>query len=243
MAGQALNYCDTIDSFVSRNKDLHALELSDTDWESIKLVTSWLKSFRSATTEMSTTKVLMLSTTHTIFRGLQDDIKNILRDLPNSVSPKIKLGLTDAHRKLSDYYHQFDDLPFYIWAARTWIRVSDLSGCFLTSPRYRCLLGLDPWITYEGMKADYADDSVLSDHLEEAKLNLIDYFNVHYANRISLLSSLPLTSTTRGRCQNMPRHGVEGGGVPTCLSRTFSSNLAGHISAILTFGMITNACI
>lgn len=119
MPGRALDYRDTIDSFVSRNKDLHALELSNTDWESLKLVTSWLKSFRSATTEMSTTRVPMLSTTHAIFRGLQDDIKNILRDLPNSVSPKIKLGLTDAHRKLSDYYYQFDVSPFYTWAACT----------------------------------------------------------------------------------------------------------------------------
>jgi hypothetical protein len=121
MPGRALDYHDTIDSFVSRNKDLHTLALSNTDWESIKLVASWLKSFRSATTEMSATKVPMLSTTHAIFRGLQDEIKKILHDLPNSVSPKIKLGLMDAHRKLSDYYYQFDASPFYTWAARTWI--------------------------------------------------------------------------------------------------------------------------
>jgi hypothetical protein len=85
--GRALDYHNTIDSFVSRNKDLHMLELSNADWESIKLVTSWLKSFRAATTEMSTTKLPMLSTTHAIFRGLQDDIKDILRSLPDSVSP------------------------------------------------------------------------------------------------------------------------------------------------------------
>jgi hypothetical protein len=83
------------------------------------LVASWLKSFRAATTEMSTTKSPMLSTTHAIFRGLQDEIKEILRGLPDSVSPRIKLGLTDAHRKLSDYYYQYDTSPFYTWAART----------------------------------------------------------------------------------------------------------------------------
>jgi hypothetical protein len=54
-----------------------AFELSNMDWESIKLVTSWLKSFRAATTEMSATKVPILSTTHAIFRGLQDDIKTL----------------------------------------------------------------------------------------------------------------------------------------------------------------------
>jgi hypothetical protein len=115
--GRALDYRDTIDSFVSRNKDLHALELSNANWESIKLVALWLKSFRSTTTEMSTTKYPMLSTTHAIFRGLQDDIKDILRSLPDSVSPRIKLSLTNAHRKLSDYYYQYDASPFYTWAA------------------------------------------------------------------------------------------------------------------------------
>src|SRR5260370_33951689 len=115
--GHVLDYRRTIDSFISQNKDLHILELSDANWDSIKLVASWLKSFCSATTEMSTTKLPMLSTTHAIFRGLQDDIKDILHSLPNSVSSKIKLGLTDTHCKLSDYYYQFDASPFYTWAA------------------------------------------------------------------------------------------------------------------------------
>ena len=82
------------------------------------MVTSWLKSFRAATTQMSTTKVPMLSTTHAIFRGLQDDIKDIIRNLPATVSPSVKFGLLDAHRKLSDYYHKYDESPFYTWAAR-----------------------------------------------------------------------------------------------------------------------------
>ncbi|KAF8799536.1 hypothetical protein BYT27DRAFT_7120331, partial [Phlegmacium glaucopus] len=102
--GRALDYHNTIDSFVSRHKDLHAFELSKTDWESIRLMASWLKCFCAATTEMSTTKIPILSTTHTIFRGLQDEIKTILHNLPDSVSPNIKVGLTDVHCKLSDYY-------------------------------------------------------------------------------------------------------------------------------------------
>lgn len=135
MPGRALDYREVIDSFISRNKNLHSLELTVTDWESVTLVTSWLKSFRSATTEMSATKEPMLSTTHAIFRGLQDDIKDILRNLPNSVSPKIKLGLTDAHRKLSDYYYQYDASPFYTWAACEWIHIKSnlLSHNFTTS--------------------------------------------------------------------------------------------------------------
>jgi hypothetical protein len=119
LAGRALDYQETINSYVTRNKEVHAFELSNADWESIKMVTSWLKSFRVATTKMSATKTPMLSTTHAIFRGLQDDIKNILRSLPDTVSPNIILGLTDAHRKLSDYYYEFDASPFYTWAACT----------------------------------------------------------------------------------------------------------------------------
>ena len=63
----------------------------------------------------------MLSTTHTVFRGLQDEIKDILRSLPNSASPSIKTGLTDAYCKLSDYYYEYDASPFYTWAACMWI--------------------------------------------------------------------------------------------------------------------------
>ena len=81
------------------------------------MATSWLKSFCSATTQMLTTKVPMLSTTHAIFRGLQDDIKNTVCNLPLTVSPSIKHGLVDVHTKLSDYYHKYDDSPFYTWAA------------------------------------------------------------------------------------------------------------------------------
>jgi hypothetical protein len=42
---------------------------------------------------------------------------------------------------------------------------------------------LDPHISYDGLKIDYADDLTLSDHLEESKSNLFDYFEANYANR------------------------------------------------------------
>ena len=53
---------------------------------------------------------------------------------------------------------------------------------------------LDPRISYEGMKVDYADDLTLSAHLEESKSNLFDYFNANYANTIPAPSSLASTS-------------------------------------------------
>jgi hypothetical protein len=85
LAGRALDYQETINSYVSCNKEIHPFELSNADWESIKIVTLWLKSFRVATTEMSAMKTPMLSIMHAIFQGLQDDIKNILRSLPDTV--------------------------------------------------------------------------------------------------------------------------------------------------------------
>ena len=39
---------------------------------------------------------------------------------------------------------------------------------------------LDPRISYEGMKADYSDDPVLRDYLEESKTNLIAYYKENY---------------------------------------------------------------
>ncbi|KAF8235474.1 hypothetical protein L208DRAFT_1256633, partial [Tricholoma matsutake] len=118
--GCALDYHHAIDSFAARNKDLHAYELSKDYWKSIDLVSLWLKSFCSVTTQMSTTNSIpMLSTTHAIFRGLQEDINGILCSFPATVSPRINHSLIDAHTKLSDYYHKYDESPFYTWAACT----------------------------------------------------------------------------------------------------------------------------
>jgi hypothetical protein len=39
---------------------------------------------------------------------------------------------------------------------------------------------LDPRISYEGMKADYSNDLVLRDYLEESKTNLIAYYKENY---------------------------------------------------------------
>ena len=60
-SGQAIDYHKVIDDFVSKNKDLRKYELQDEDWEAIMLVAIWLKSFHSATTQMSVTQCPMLS--------------------------------------------------------------------------------------------------------------------------------------------------------------------------------------
>ena len=109
-----------INTFVTSrtNKDLRHLELSEEEWASIRLVCDWLEHFRQATTDMSTTKCPMLSHTHAIFRGLQDHVRDALRNLPSDIDSRIKVGLVAAHQKLSEYYYRFDQSPFYIWAAR-----------------------------------------------------------------------------------------------------------------------------
>jgi hypothetical protein len=118
LLGRAMDYRPVLDDFVAKNRDLRKHELQDEDWEAIKLVAHWLKSFRSATTQMSTTKRPMLSWTHAIFRGLQDSLAQDLRSLPNNTPPALRRGLLKAHRKLSDYYGKSDESPYYTWASR-----------------------------------------------------------------------------------------------------------------------------
>ena len=118
LIGRALDYRPIVDSFAHVHRDLWQYSLSNEEWEAIELVAEWLKCFRTATTQMSATRTPMLSTTHTIFRGLQEDIRNILSDLPDTASPSLKKGLTDAHLKLSDYYYKIDASPFYLWSLR-----------------------------------------------------------------------------------------------------------------------------
>lgn len=119
-SGRALDYQDTIDNFVAKSRDLRPFEMSWEDWDAIKLVTGWLKSFRSATTQMSATKHSTLSSTHAIFRGLQESLRAALTELPNSANLQIRDALIASHLKLSDYYYKFDaGSPFYVWASRT----------------------------------------------------------------------------------------------------------------------------
>jgi hypothetical protein len=54
---------------------------------------------------------------------------------------------------------------------------------------------LDPRISYEGLKVDYANDPMLSEHLEQSKSKLFDYFREKYAHRVvSTPPSIPSPS-------------------------------------------------
>ncbi|KAJ7290084.1 hypothetical protein C8J57DRAFT_1212741 [Mycena rebaudengoi] len=93
------------------------------DWNAITLVSDWLLNFRSATSQMSTRSRLMLSSTHSTFRGLQRMLKDKLSALSPGSPPELVEGLTKAHRKLSEYYYKYDHSPFYIWAA---LQITDI---------------------------------------------------------------------------------------------------------------------
>ena len=53
---------------------------------------------------------------HAIFWGLQEHITNIFHHLPESTPQRIKTGVLYTHRKLSNYYYKFDQLPLYTWS-------------------------------------------------------------------------------------------------------------------------------
>ena len=124
LIGRAIQYRKVIERFVAVNKDLRAFELTDDDWSAITLISQWLKSFRSATVQMSATKKPMLSSTLAIFRGLQDSLRKTLCTLPNNTPSKLKEGLVNAHLKLSNYYGKTDSSPYYVWACRTFSFIS-----------------------------------------------------------------------------------------------------------------------
>lgn len=102
---------------------MHHLDLSAADWDAIIMVLTWLKSFHSVTMLMLTTKHPMLLFTHTVFRGLQEDLFNSIHNLPLSTPLALCNGLIEAHRKLSDYYYKSNKSPYYTWAACTWFHI------------------------------------------------------------------------------------------------------------------------
>lgn len=118
LSERALDFSNAIDTYAAVTKDLRDYEMSEEDWAAIGKICLWLKLFRDATSQMSSTKKPMLSTTHLIFRGLQNHLRDILKNLPDDIAPEIKAGLVDSHLKLSEYYYKSDESPLYLWAAR-----------------------------------------------------------------------------------------------------------------------------
>jgi hypothetical protein len=97
------------------------LTLTVTEWRSIEIITQWLWLFRQATEQMSATKHVTLSMTHSIFHSLQDHLRRAISNLPADVPFQLRSALVSAHLKLSDYYGHFDESPFYLWACRKFL--------------------------------------------------------------------------------------------------------------------------
>jgi hypothetical protein len=184
-------------NYVAKDSELREHELTPDEWKALEMVTGWLKAFRSATTQMSATKQPMLSTTHAIFRGLQQHLKTIIKELPADADPALKEALVSAHRKLSDYFTKFDQSRYCTWAAR-W------SNCFQMITMHSCDFAvLDPRISYETLRDDYADDDDLLSHLEASKLGLQSHFEIHYAPTAPDVPSASTPQPTAGSPQKV----------------------------------------
>jgi hypothetical protein len=108
-----LHYRDAVDRYATG----HRLGvLSRDEWEAISAVKQWLSLFAEATTDMSSTENTTLSAVYGIFTGLQDDVRDHLRDSDRH-PPSLKAGLVQAHEKLSEYFSKTDASPYYLWAS------------------------------------------------------------------------------------------------------------------------------
>ncbi|PPQ80819.1 hypothetical protein CVT25_001944 [Psilocybe cyanescens] len=169
------------------------LELDKNDWDAISQVASWLKAFHSATTQMSKTKEPMLSTVHAIFRGLQDHIRSILSQLPDSAPTQLRDGLLEAHNKLSEYYYKSYESPYYTWAASAFFFFLYLAVVFYYLLSY---LVLNPRIMYEGLKSDSELDPTLLADLDKAKEKLKMFYCKNYASTSRLPPVRPSQSSS-----------------------------------------------
>ena len=52
------------------------------------------------------------------------------------------------------------------------------------------MIVLDPCISYEGMKLDYAEEESLVAYLKSSKKNLYEYYETHYADKHSMPSQM-----------------------------------------------------
>lgn len=52
----------------------------------------------------------MIFTVHAVFQGLQEHVKDILRNLPDTALPQLQDELLAVHQKLSEYYFRSDEI-------------------------------------------------------------------------------------------------------------------------------------
>lgn len=155
---------------------LRKYELTESEWDSIDLVKDWLRIFCDATLAMSTSKRSTLSEVHAVFKGLQDHLVRALEKLPDNAPKRLRRGLINSHRKLSDYYTIFDKSPFYIWASSTCNH-----PCTDITDWHQLHTVLDPRIGYNAFLADCRNDPDLTLRVKDALDSLHQYYAQHYA--------------------------------------------------------------
>lgn len=130
-------YKDVLNDFIGkqRNRDLLKYELTTLHWNAIELVEKWLRNFHTATVQMSATSRPMLSTTLAMFRGLQENLRDIISTLPTNTATPLRDSLVNSHLKLSEYYTKIDESPYYTWASRKSCKVNTVHD--LISPSIR----------------------------------------------------------------------------------------------------------
>jgi hypothetical protein len=183
--GRALDFKEAVNTYIvsdmTTGGELVDCLLTSTDWEAIGLVSDWLKSFRIATTEMSTTKKPMLSSSRDTFFTLQRDIKAIIRSLPPNVDRTLRDGLVNAHLKLSTYLSKFDQSEYPLWASCKYFRTESSALLIIETV-------LDPRLGYDGILQDInemepgTDKTQLLEELEKAKASLKAHFISNYAS-------------------------------------------------------------
>jgi hypothetical protein len=111
---RALLYRDAVERYAQGRK----MPVPDeNDWKAIETVCSWLKIFRDATTQMSSRDKTTISSVFGVFLGLQNHIRQLLRQSASSMPDDLRDGLLDAHEKLAEYFKKSDASPYYMWAA------------------------------------------------------------------------------------------------------------------------------
>ncbi|KAJ3980145.1 hypothetical protein F5890DRAFT_1420172 [Lentinula detonsa] len=182
MLCHALHNRKAIDQYIVSNaSDLSTAKLTDSDWTALESIKNWLSEFRTATTEMLTTKNPMLSQTHLVFRGLQQSIKSIIMSLPANANATLKTALVRTHKKLSNYYFKFDVCPYYLWAAL-----------------------LDPRIGNTLLEKEFEDDWGLLSELKEAKDALRQEYSTHYAPPLDTTASFTQPGTFSSSKLSLP---------------------------------------
>jgi hypothetical protein len=52
------------------------------------------------------------STTHTVFHGLQAELKDTIMNLPVEINLSLHGGLIDVHWKLNEYFYKFNQSEY-----------------------------------------------------------------------------------------------------------------------------------